>query len=80
MQGSPSTVPNYPIIALLLRHQRSVPLLVGGLFILAGFWGALRLSAPDLIVAGLIVAGAFYIATRCALELVQVIAETLLPR
>lgn len=73
-------MPTYPTIALLLRHKKTVPLLVAGIFVLAGLWGALRLSAPDLFVAGLVVAAAFFVATRCALELVQVIAETLLPR
>jgi len=73
-------VKTYPAVLLMAGHGRRIALVVGllvavlalGLFA-AGF-------GPVLLVAGLVAAGVAWAGLRLAAELVEVVAETLLPR
>jgi hypothetical protein len=72
-------MPTYPTILFVLRHQKLIPVVAAGLILSLGLWGGYRL-APELSLLGLVLAGVMYAVTRCFLELVQVVADTLMPR
>lgn len=73
-------MPTFPYIVAFVRHGRLVALLAALLFAVIGGYAAWRLSCAELAVLGLIGAGVAYLGVRLLVEIVQAIAETLLPR
>ena len=73
-------MPTFPYIVALVRHGRSAAWTAAILLALIAAYGAWRLSSPELAVLGLIFAGVAYLGMRLLAEIVQAIAETLLPR
>lgn len=73
-------MPTFPYIVALVRHGRLVAVLAALLPTLIGGYAAWRLSCVDLAVLGLIIAVVAYLGVRLLTEIVQAIAETLLPR
>lgn len=73
-------MPTYPLIQLVVKHQKllaiAAALLLLALFLIA----AAVLAAPLLAGLGLVLAGVVWFLVRLLGEVVQVIAETLLPR
>jgi uncharacterized membrane protein SirB2 len=72
--------PNYPMIALALRWKHVIPPIVAGLLLLACVWVMLRTGIPEMLLGGVVLAAVGYIVVRIALEVIEVIADTLLPR
>jgi hypothetical protein len=70
----------YPAIAALLRGRRAIAL---GSAVAAGLltgWLAWRLQWPELYALGLLAGLALYFVMRVAIEVVALVAETLMPR
>jgi len=63
-----------------LKHRRLLEGMAGAVPLVAGAWAAWRIGAPDLAVGGVLLAPLAWFAMRVALEVVDVVAETLLPR
>lgn len=73
-------MPNYPMIAFALRWKHVIPPIAAGLLLLAGVWAMVRTGVPEMLLCGLVLAAVGYIVIRIALELIEVISDTLLPR
>jgi len=73
-------MPSFPFIIGLVRRGKAIALLGGLLVLLLGTYAAWRLAAPDLAVVGAIFAMVAWAGIRLLVEIVQAIAETLLPR
>lgn len=73
-------MPSYPMIALALRWKRAIPFVVAGLLLLTGAWAMVRTGIPEMLLCGVVLAAVGYIVVRIALELIEVISDTLLPR
>lgn len=70
----------FPVIRATLRHKRAIPAGgAAGVAVLVG-WLAYRTGLVDLYPIALILAVAAYLALRVALEVVELVAETLMPR
>lgn len=70
----------YPAIAALLRHRRRVALGAAIALAVLACWLAWRLQWPELAGIGLLAAGALHFVIRVAIEVVALVAETLMPR
>ncbi len=73
-------VPSYPMIARALRWKRVIPSVIASLLLLAGVWAMVRTGIPEMLLCGVVLAAAGYIVVQIALELIEVISDTLLPR
>lgn len=72
--------PQYPAITFVLAHRRTV-LNLGFLAVLCIVeWFAYRMSSVDLAVVGLLIAAGVYLVLQVAVELVALVADTLMPR
>lgn len=70
----------FDAIRRALRHRRPLEAIAGTAPLVAGAWLALRTGAPDFVLAGMLVAPLTWFGMRVALDVVDVVAETLLPR
>lgn len=70
----------YPAIAALLRHRRTVARGTAAAVLLAGVWLAWRAQWPELVLLGAVLAGAAHFVVRVAVEVVALVAETLMPQ
>jgi hypothetical protein len=73
-------MPTYPLIQLVVKHQKLLALAASLMLFVLFLGAALLLSAPLLAGLGLILSGVVWFLVRLLGEVVQVIAETLLPR
>lgn len=73
-------MPSFPYIIAFVRHGRLIACLGALLVLLLCGYAAWRLACPDLVVLGLIGGGIAFAGLRLLVEIVQAIAETLLPR
>ncbi len=71
---------SYPAIRFLLRHGHSLAIAVAAVIALGGIAAALGGWGWAWLPAGLVLAALAYLMLRSYAEIVQVIAETLLPR
>jgi hypothetical protein len=79
LSASASSAP-YPVIRALIKHKKSVT--AGGAAAIAflGFWLALRTGFPEIYAFALMSAAVVYAVLRAAIEVVELVAETLMPR
>jgi len=75
-----STTNSYPAIHFLVRHGHALAIAVAAVIALAGIAAALGGWGWAWFPAGLLLAALAYLLFRSYAEIVQVIAETLLPR
>lgn len=70
----------FPMIRTLLKNRRLV--IAGGTagVALLGFWAAFRTGVADLYVVSLLLAGAAHFVLKVAVEVIELVAETLMPR
>lgn len=70
----------WPVIRLLLSRRREVCLAgAAGVAVLA-FWLAWRTGWPELYAIGVLLGAATHFVLRAAIEVVSLVAETLLPQ
>jgi hypothetical protein len=72
--------PSYPAFRALLKRKSAATLSCGVGVTVIGFWVAYRTGLPDFYVLAAILGGAAYIASRIAIEVLELISETLMPR
>ena len=70
----------YPMIEFMVRHGRRVAAGGSSVVALFGILSAWRFGEPFWLVAGLIGTAGGYLVLRSLAEMIEVIAETLLPR
>jgi hypothetical protein len=73
-------MPNYPMIALALRLKHVIPPAIACLLLVGGVWAMIRTGIPEMLLCGAVLAAAGYVVIRIALEVIEVISDTLLPR
>jgi hypothetical protein len=73
-------MPTYPMINLVVKHQKTLAVGAAVVLILLFLVPAVLLQAPLLGVCGVILGSVVWFLLRLLGEVVQVIAETLLPR
>ena len=71
---------SYPTIRFLARHGRTLALVGAGVLAGIGLYGYYRTGVADFLLGGAFCALAGYGVMRVGAELIEVIAETLLPR
>ena len=74
------TTNNYPAIHFLVRHGHALAVVVAAIIGLGGIAATLAGWSWVWLPAGLVLAALAYLMFRSYAEIVQVIAETLLPR
>ena len=67
-------------IRLIVRHGVLVPWVVAGIALLSCGWIAWREASTPWAVAGIVLALVLFVVLRVAVEVVDLVAETLLPR
>ncbi len=70
----------YPAVTFVAAHGRRLSLAVAGVLALATLVASLLERSPFVLACGLAVAAGAWAFLRTASELVEVVAETLLPR
>ena len=70
----------YPAVQLVARHGRQLALVVGAVVAIAAVMALLFQGAVTVGIAGLVAAAAVWGFLRLLAEMVEVVAETLLPR
>jgi hypothetical protein len=73
-------MPQYPMIAVALRLKYVLAPAVAVVLLLAGVWALVRTGIPETLLCGVVLAGICYVVVRISLELIEVIADRLLPR
>jgi hypothetical protein len=68
------------MIALALRLKHVLAPAVAVVLLLAGVWALIRTGIPETLLCGAVLAGVGYAIVRISLEVIEVIADTLLPR
>lgn len=70
----------FPLIRTVLKNKRLV--VNGGAIAVAalGFWAAYRSGVVDLYPVSLALAAALHLVLRVAVEVIELVAETLMPR
>ena len=76
------TIPSasWPVIRLLLAHPREVCLAGAAAVALLAFWLGWRTGWPELYAIGVLLGAAAHFVLRAAIEVVSLVAETLLPQ
>lgn len=74
------TIPPYPAIRRLLAWHRGIPLVGAAFALVLGAIAGWRLMWPELYFVGGAAALAAHFLLRVALEVVQLVAETLMPQ
>lgn len=72
--------PSYPAIRTLLSHRSAIAVGTALAVWLLCAWLGFRLAMPELYVAGAAVGGALWFVVRVAVEVVELVADTLMPR
>ena len=67
-------------IRLVVRHGVLVPWIIAGIALLSCGWFAWREASVPWAVAGIVLSLALFVVLRVAVEVVDLVAETLLPR
>ena len=67
-------------IRLIVRHGVLVPWVVAGIALLSCGWIAWREASATWAVAGIVLALVLFVVLRVAVEVVDLVAESLLPR
>lgn len=70
----------YPMIQFMVKHGRKVALAIALLILAAGAYGWMTAGRIDCLVAGILLAMGGYFFLRLFVEILEVIADTLLPR
>jgi hypothetical protein len=73
-------IKRYPAIELAARHGRKIALIIGVLAALASIASFLANGSAGRLAWGLILSGGLFVALRIGAEMIEVIADTLLPR
>ena len=70
----------YPAIKFVLDNRRWLQPIISLAPVALGLWGAWRTGAIDWLIVGLLLAPLVHIASRVAFEIVDLIADTLVPK
>jgi hypothetical protein len=70
----------YPSIKFVLDNRRLLQPIISLTPALLGLWGAWRTGAMDWLIIGLLLAPLVHIVSRVAFEIVDLIADTLIPK
>lgn len=71
---------HYPALEFASRHGRSIATAVGVAFAVAAAAGFIRTSSFTDLALGLLGAGVAFVLLRLAVEVVELVADTLLPK
>jgi hypothetical protein len=72
--------PPYPALRTLLKNKSAGAPLCGFGVALIDCWTAYRTGIPDFYVLAAVLGGAAYLGSRIAIEVLELISETLMPR
>ena len=70
----------YPAVQIVARHGRQIAIVVGGLIAVVAVMALLFQGSVTVCIAGFVAAVAVWGFLRLLAEIVEVVAETLLPR
>ena len=70
----------YPLIQFMVKHGRQIALAVALLLLAAGAYGWQATGQLGCMAGGVVLAGIAYFVLRVCVEVLEVIADTLLPR
>ena len=70
----------YPLIQFMVKHGRKIALAIALLLLAAGAYGWLATGQAGCVIGGVLLASAAYFVVRVCVEVLEVIADTLLPR
>ena len=70
----------FPVIRGMLRHKQGIPFGGAGAVAALGCWLGYRTGAVDLYPIAVLLALAVFFMLRVAVEVVELVAETLMPR
>jgi hypothetical protein len=70
----------FPVIRGMLRHKRRIPFGGAAALVALGWWLAYRTGLVDLYPIAVVLAAALHCVLRIAVEVVELVAETLMPR
>ncbi|MDO8276569.1 MAG: hypothetical protein Q7T63_00430 [Burkholderiaceae bacterium] len=73
-------VKTYPAVLLMARHGRRIAVALACVVALAALGCYVYLGSVPMLIGGLVLAAAAWAVMRVAAEIVEVVAETLLPR
>lgn len=71
---------SYPAIEWIAKHGKKLPALSAGIVLMLALLVFSQVSSVLLLICGAIIAGIVFGVVRVAVEVVEVIADTLLPR
>ena len=70
----------FPLIRAVLRNKRLVVNVSTAAVAAVGFWAAYRTGVPDLYPLSVAMAAAIHLVLKVAVEVIELVAETLMPR
>lgn len=70
----------YPTLLTILKHRARITQAGAALMFILTCWIAFRTGMPDLYIVAVLVAVILYFVLRAAIEVVDLVAETLMPR
>lgn len=70
----------YPTLLAILKHRKEVPVLGAALVVLSICWCGFRLDMTDLYALAVIIGLCVYFVLKAGIEVIDLIAETLMPR
>lgn len=70
----------YPTLLAILKHRKEAPVLGASLVILLICWCGFRSDMADLYALAVIIGLCVYFVLKAAIEVIDLIAETLMPR
>lgn len=70
----------FPRIRFVLRNKRRIAGIATGGAALLGIWLAVRTGIVDFYALALLLAAAVHMVTNVAIEVIELVAETLMPR
>lgn len=70
----------YPFLRAVLAHRAAMPAAAFLLFLAGGLYAGWRAALPDLAVAGLVLGLAAAAAARLLVEVLELLADMLLPK
>ncbi|MGO3125971.1 MAG: hypothetical protein ACTIKR_18265 [Advenella sp.] len=80
MEDTSSQATPYPTLLAILKFRTSITISGGAILFLAVCWLGFRLGIPDLYALAMAIGVVVYFALKAAIEVVDLIAETLMPR
>lgn len=75
-----SGLPHYPTVEFLVKHGQKFAIALGALPVVSGVLLAWFFQIWFLTIAGVVAGGVLYVIARSYVELVQIIADMLLPK